>query len=138
MTAESSFFYFFSIIILYFKQKRNEKLIFGIAVFTLCFTVIYYTKNATNFLKKKEITEAKFSKIKDKNYKKYFYNNSTRPSETVYEIPFINKKIKYDYPDAQLWLINKNIIMTKDSALLWITQDTIRNKKEVIYATDLE
>lgn len=125
MTCEISFCFFFSVIILYFKQKRNEKLIYRLAIFTLFFTALYTLKNHENFLKEKKIIEQKFSKLKNK---KYFYNNIP-DRETFYEIPIINKKIKYTHPDSQSWRVNKNIIMAKDPRILWLKKDTVKNKK---------
>lgn len=136
MAAESSFCYFFSIIILYFKQKRNEKTIYSIAVFSLVFAVVYTLKNPSDFLERKIRIESKLSGMKGK---KYFFNNlESKPKETIYHIPIINKEIKYIHQNMQNGYINGNIIMTKDVGIRLIEKDTVKNKKEVIYATDLE
>lgn len=136
MLAESSFLYFFSIILICFKEKKYEKPLFFLAVFSLVFNTLYPLKNASDFLERKKFTESKLKSMENKKY--YFIKDFRNVKPKVYRIPVINKTFSYGHENLQNSFIDGNIIMMKNPEILWILKDTVQLKEQVIYSTDLE
>lgn len=135
LLAESSFCYFYSLIFICFKEKIYEKQIFALAVFSLIFNSLYVIKVPEYYLKRKATIEAQFSTMKGK---KYFYiDDKDQVRIDTYRIPIINKEVKYEHLNMQDASINGNIIMTKDPSVFWILKDTVKNKSEMIYSSEL-
>lgn len=135
MLSESSFLYFFSVIVICFKEKRYEKVIFMLAVFSLVFNSLYTIKSPENYLARKNKIEQEFEKM---NGKKYFYDDLRSESKTVkYHIPVIDKEFEYVHLNQQDGYIDGNIVMTRNPEILWILKDTVKDKSQVVYSTDL-
>ena len=72
------------------------------------------------------------------NGKKYFFiNDADKKRIDHYQIPIINKEIKYEHQNLQDASINGDIMMMRSPYILWILKDTVKNKSEVIYSSDL-
>lgn len=134
--AESSFLYFYSVIFICYQEKKYEKIIFRLAVFSLLFNTFYPLKNSSNFLERKAFTEKKLTAMEGKKY--YFIKDFKKVKPKVYKIPVINKEFSYGHENLQNSFIDGNIIMMKNPDILWILKDTVLQKEQVIYSTDLE
>lgn len=135
MLAESSFFYFISVIILYYKNLKFEKIIFCLAIISLLFNSLYVLKIPSDYLKRKSEVENFISHFKDK---EYFYDDLVNEGKVVkYKLPLVNKDIEYKHVNQQDGYIDGNILMAKNPKIEWIVEDTVKDKSRVVYASDL-
>ncbi len=135
LLAESSICYFFSLIFLCFKEKRYEKPLFWLAAFSLIFNSLYVLKVPENYLKKKNEIEKIYSTMKGKKY--YFIDDKDHVRIETYRIPIINKEVKYEHQNMNEAMVNGSIMMTKDPKVFWILKDTVKQKREVVYSSQL-
>lgn len=136
MLCEAELCFFTVMIFLYFDQKRNEKAIFWLAVFSLAFNSLYVIKNPAYFPDRKKAVEKVFSKMKSKSY--FFDDFAGKPKSTTYRIPVINKEFTHVHENLQTGPINGNIIMAKDPRINYNVKDTVRDKSKVIYNSEIE
>lgn len=135
MLSESSFFYFISVIILYYKKLKFEKIIFSLAAFSLLFNSLYVLKIPSDYLDRKNEVEDTLSHL---NGKEFFYDDLVNENKVVkYNIPIINKEVEYVHANQQDGYIDGNIVMAKNPKIEWIVEDTVKDKSRVVYASDL-
>mgnify|MGYP000004510295 FL=1 len=137
MLSESSFPLFLSAIILYFQSDYNKKIIFYLAVFSLLFNAAYLIKIPQNFLKRKAEVENQLVNLKDK---KYYFDNikKVEKSRKEYKIPIINKTFYYEHGNQQKPFIDGNIIISRKPEINLLLKDTVKNKKSVIFSSDIK
>lgn len=138
MLSESSFLYFFSILLICYEDIKYEKLIFSLAVFSLLFNSLYPIKHPENFLARKKRVEMKFSKMKNK---KYFFNDfatvNVSATEGIPKEGIKNIEMRQKQKDGYF---NGSIVMTKDPSVHWILEDVEdeESRSEVVYSSELQ
>lgn len=135
LLAESSICYFYSLIFICFHEKIYEKQLFWLAAFSLVFNSMYVLKVPENYLKRKATVEKIYSQMKGKKY--YMIDDKNHVRVETYNIPILNKEIKYEHQNMNDAMVNGSIVMTKDPKVFWILKDTVRNKREVVYSSQL-
>ncbi|WP_027376603.1 glycosyltransferase family protein [Kaistella palustris] len=135
LLAESSFCYFFSLVFICYKEKVYERLIFLLAVFSLIFNSLYVIKIPENYLKRKAALEKNYPNLTGKKY--FCIDDADDKRIEYYRIPLINKEVQYEHQNMQDAAVNGDIIMMRSPYILWILKDTVKNKSEVIYSSEL-
>ena len=131
------YFQVFALILLYFQSDYNKKIIFYLAVFSLLFNSAYSIKIPQNFLKRKAEVENQLVNLKDK---KYYFDNikKVEKSRKEYKIPIINKTFYYEHGNQQKPFIDGNIIISRKPEINLLLKDTVKNKKSVIFSSDIK
>ncbi|MGZ5196559.1 MAG: hypothetical protein ACXWVZ_01305 [Kaistella sp.] len=135
MLAAANFFYFFSFLVIYFKNLKSDVLIFRLGSFFLLFLTVYSLKSPENYLKNKRIIEPQMSKFQGKKY--LFDDEKTVKNVTEYHIPVINKSFTYKHTNSQKGEWKQSIAGTINPQIKWLKYDTIKDKKQVLYTSEL-
>ena len=71
--------------------------------------------------------------------KKYLFNDEKEGDGllTTYEIPVINKSFQYKHTNNQQGEIKQAIAGTINPKIKWLKYDTIKNKSQVLYTSQL-
>jgi len=135
MLSAANFCLYFSFLILYFKYQKNDKLIWRTACFFLAFLTLYSLKTPANYLEKRNKVKAQMPKFKDK---KYLFNNERNlKTLTTYHIPLIEKSFQYEHTNSQKGKLKESMAGSVNPKIKWLKKDTIRNKSEVLYTSEL-
>lgn len=135
LLAAANFCLFFSFLILYFKHQKNDKWIWRVSCFFFAFLTLYNLKSPANYLKKRSQIKAQMPKFEGK---KYLFNDETElKTITTYQIPVINKTFLYEHTNNQKGKIKESIAGSIDPKIKWLMNDTVRNKSEVLYTSQL-
>lgn len=135
MLAAANFCLFFSFLVIYFKNLRSDRFIFGLGCFFLLFLTVYSLKNPSNYLRNKSIIEPQMPKFKDKEY--LFDDEKSVSDITVYHIPVLNKTFSYQHTNAQKGEWKQSIGGTVNPQIKWLKYDTIKDKSKVLYTSQL-
>ena len=94
-------------------------------------------KTPQNFLKRKAEVENQIVNLKDK---KYYFDNikKVEKSRKEYKIPIINKTFYYEHGNQQKPFIDGNIIISKNPEINLLLNDTVKNKKSIIFSSDIK
>lgn len=136
MLAAANFILFFSFLMIYFQNLDSDKIIFRIGCFFLLFLTLYYLKIPENYLDNRNQIEPQMSQFSSK---KYIYNDEKTGKGllTTYRIPIINKKFQYKHSNTQKGDIKQSIIGTINPQIKWLKYDTIKDKRLVLYTSQL-
>lgn len=136
MLAASTVCLFFSFLLIYFKNLKSDRLIFGIGCFFLFFSTAYLLKIPSNYFNNRKQIEVQMPKFIGK---KYLYNDEKVGKEvlTNYHIPIINKSFQYKHTGNQQGDIKYSIAGTINPQIKWLKYDTIKKKSEVLYSSEL-
>lgn len=135
MLVAANFCLFFSFLILYFQKESSDKLIWRVGCFFLVFLSLYNIKSPDNYLKNKNQILSQVSKFKGK---KYIYNDERAVKNiTVYHIPIINKSFNYQHTNKQKGELKQSLVGSIDPQIKWIKFDTVKNKSQVLYTSQL-
>ena len=136
MLAASNFILFFSFLIIYFKNLKSDKFIFRLGCFFLIFLTLYSLKMPVNYFKNRKKIESQMSGFSGK---KYLFNDEKEGGGllTTYEIPVINKSFQYKHTNNQQGEIKQAIAGTINPKIKWLKYDTIKNKSQVLYTSQL-
>ncbi|MBO6201249.1 MAG: hypothetical protein J6N74_06490 [Chryseobacterium sp.] len=136
MMAAANVCLFFSFLILYFKYSGSDKLIFKVACFFLVFFTLYSLKNPVNYFKNRDQIEPQMSKF---SHKMYLYNNDRGGEDafTTYYIPIIKKTFQYKHTNNQKGDVKQSIAGTINPKIKWLKYDTIKDKSQVLYTSEL-
>lgn len=135
MLAAANFCLFFSFLILYFQKESSDKLIWRVGCFFLAFLSLYNIKSPDNYLKNKNQILSQVSKFKGK---KYIYNDERAVKNiTMYHIPLINKSFSYQHTNKQKGELKQSLVGSIDPQIKWIKFDTVKNKSQVLYTSQL-
>lgn len=135
MMAPANFCFFFSLLLIYFKSGLKEVMVWWTGIFMLTFLVIYNIKSPVwYFTYRKEIKQQK-----DKFYGKKFIFNDEREDvlSTVYTLPIIHKTFTYAHTNSQLGEIKQSLVGTLNPKIKWLKYDTVRQKKEILYTSEV-
>lgn len=136
MLAAANFCLFFSFLTIYFKDLKSDTFIFRLGCFFLVFLTGYSLKMPANYLRNREQIEVQMPKFSDK---KFLYNDEKKGevSLTVYYIPIINRTFKYNHTNNQRGEIKQSIAGTVYPKIKWVKYDTVREKSQVLYTSEL-
>lgn len=136
MMAAANVCLFFSFLIIYLQTKSSDKLIFRTGCFFLIFSTLYSLKRPVNYFKNREEIEPQMSQFTNR---KFLYNNEKQGKEvyTTYYIPIIKKTFQYKHTNNQKGEIKQSIIGTLNPKIKWQKYDTIKNKSQVLYTSEL-
>lgn len=136
MLAASNFILFFSLLIIFFKNLKSDKFIFRLGCFFLIFLTLYSLKMPVNYFKNRNKIENQMSGFTGK---KFSYNDEKEGDGllTTYEIPIINKSFQYKHTNNQQGEIKQAIAGTINPKIKWLKYDTIKNKSQVLYTSQL-
>lgn len=135
MMAASNFCLFFIFLIRYFEEGRNEKLLFKISCSFFLFILLYSIKMPSNFYANRNQIE---KQMPQHIHKKYLYNNEKDITKiTQYHLPIIDKKISYNHTQMQIGELKQNLAGSLNPQIKWTLVDTIKNKKQVLYTSEL-
>ncbi|MFP3591607.1 hypothetical protein [Chryseobacterium sp. SIMBA_038] len=135
MMAAANFCLFFSFLILYFQKETSDKVIWRVGCFFLVFLSLYNIKSPDNYLKNKNQIRSQVSKFKGK---KYIYNDEKAMKNiTVYHIPVINKSFSYQHTNKQKGELKQSLVGSIDPQIKWVKYDTVKNKSQVLYTSQL-
>lgn len=136
MLAAANFILFFSFLIIYFKNLKSDKLLFRIGCFFLVFLTFYILKMPENYFKNRKQIEPQMAKFE---HKKFIFNNEegANISLTTYRLPIINKTFQYKHTNNQKGDIIRAIAGTINPQIKWLKYDTIKDKSQVLYTSDL-
>ena len=136
MLAIANFAFFFSALVLYFQVQKKDQLVFRISFFFFLFLTAYNWKDAGSFLDYKSQMVPQLSRFK---HKKYLYNNEkSMVTTTVYEVPIINKEVKYQHTNKQIGELKQTVIGAVNPQIKWLKYDTVRDKSQVLYTSQLK
>lgn len=135
MMAIGNFILFFSFLICYFEKQKNDFWIFRIGCFFLIFLFVYSVKIPSNFYSNRKQIEEQMGKFKNK---KYLFNNEKEiQTSSEYTLPLINKTFRYTHTNIQNGELKQNLAGSINPQIKWIRLDSMRNKKEVLYTSEL-
>lgn len=136
MLAAANFVLFFSFLLIYFKNLKSDKPLFMTASFFLVFLTFYSLKMPENYFKNRKQVEPQMSKF---DHKKYIYNNEegVNVSLTTYHFPLINKSFQYQHTTNQKGDIKRAIAGTINPQIKWLKYDTIQDKRQVLYTSEI-
>ena len=135
MLAAANFLLFFSFLIIYFTDLKNDKVIFRIACFFLVFLIAYSLKSPGNYLEVRRQLEPQMSKFSSK---KFLYNNEKdQVMISTYKIPFTKKEVKYPHTNNQVGSIKQSAAGTFNPKIKWLKYDTVADKSQVLYTSEL-
>lgn len=136
MLAAANFCLFFSFLLIYFKNLKSDRFIFGLGCFFLLFLTAYSLKMAVNYVENRKKIEAQMPKF---SHKKYLYNNERGGEEslTTYYIPIIQNTFQYKHTNNQRGDVKQSIAGTINPQIKWLKYDTIKDKSEVLYTTEI-
>ena len=135
MLAAANFCIAFSFLIIYFKDLKKDKFIFRTAVFFLIFLTAYSLKSPENYLKNKRIIELQMPEFKNRKY--LFDDEKEVKNVTVYHIPVLNRSFTYQHTNKQKGEWKQSIGGTVNPQIKWLKYDTIKDKKQVLYTSEL-
>ena len=136
MLAAANFVLFFSFLLIYFKNLKSDKPLFRTASFFLVFLTFYSLKMPENYFKNRKQVEPQMSKF---DHKKYIFNNEegVNVSLTTYHFPLINKSFQYQHTTNQKGDIKRAIAGTINPQIKWLKYDTIQDKRQVLYTSEI-
>ncbi len=136
MLAAANFCLFFSFLLIYFKNLKSDAFIFCIGSFFLLFLTVYALKTPENYLDNRKQIESQMPQFSDK---KYLFNDEKRAetSLTSYHIPIIGKTFNYKHTNNQKGEVKQSIAGTINPQIKWLKYDTIKNKSQVLYTSEL-
>ena len=136
MLAAANFVLFFSFLLIYFKNLKSDKPLFMTASFFLVFLTFYSLKMPENYFKNRKQVEPQMSKF---DHKKYIFNNEegVNVSLTTYHFPLINKSFQYQHTTNQKGDIKRAIAGTINPQIKWLKYDTIQDKRQVLYTSEI-
>lgn len=135
MLAAANLCIAFSFLIIYFKDLKSDKFIFRTAVFFLIFLTAYSLKSPENYLKNKRIIELQMPEFKNRKY--LFDDEKEVKNVTVYHIPVLNIFFTYQHTNKQKGEWKQSIGGTVNPQIKWLKYDTIKDKKQVLYTSQL-
>lgn len=135
MLAAANFCIAFSFLIIYFKDLKKDKFIFRTAVFFLIFLTAYSLKSPENYLKNKRIIELQMPAFKNRKY--LFDDEKQVKNVTVYHIPVLNRSFTYQHTNKQEGEWKQSIGGTVNPQIKWLKYDTIKDKTQVLYTSEL-
>lgn len=136
MLAASNLCFFFSILIIIFKNTKNKRLLFGVGCFMLLFLSVYALKNPFHFIAARKKLQPQLEKLSKK---KYLFNNETAEKNvTVYYFKWLDKTVKYPHTEKQKGYLKMNLAGSLKPELKWLLTDTVQNKSQVLYTSELE
>jgi hypothetical protein len=136
MLAAANFCLFFSFLIIYFKNLKSDKIIFLLSCFFLFFLTLYNLKIPVFYLKSRAEIAKQMPKFEDKKY--LFNDERDQVKTTSYIIPIINKSFNYKHTNSQIGEIKQSISGSLNPKIKWLKYDTIPNKNEVLYTSELK
>lgn len=137
MLAAANLIFFFSFLLIYFKNLKSDRLIFGVGCFFLFFLMAYHLKNPVYYFKNRDQIKPQMSKFKDRKYS--FNDEKDGPGLiTVYHIPLINKELRYKHTQNQLGDVKISVAGTINPQIKWLKYDTIKDKSQVLYTSELK
>ncbi len=136
MLAAANLCLFFSFLIIYFKNLKSDAWVFRLGCFFLVFLTTYGLKMPVNYLNNKKQIEAQMPKFA---HKKFIYNNNKEGEGllTTYHIPIIKKTFQYKHTNNQQGEIKQSIAGTVNPQIKWLKYDTIKDKSQVLYTSEL-
>ncbi|KFC24648.1 hypothetical protein IO90_00605 [Chryseobacterium sp. FH1] len=136
MMAATNVCIFFSFLILYYKNLRSDKVVFRVGCFFLIFNTAYSLKNPVNYFQNRKQIEPQMSKF---SHKKYIYIDERFEAEipTKYVIPIINKTFEYKHTNNQKGDVKQSIVGTLNPKIKWLKYDTIKDKSQVLYTSEV-
>lgn len=136
MLAAANFILFFSFLVIYFKNLESDKIIFRIGCFFLLFLTCYSLKMPVNYFENRTQVEAQMQKFDSK---KFIFNDEKEGNGllTTYHIPIIKKTFQYKHTNNQKGEIKQSISGTIDPQIKWLKYDTIKDKSQVLYTSDI-
>lgn len=136
MLAAANFIIFFSFLIIYFKNLKSDQFIFLLGCFFLVFLTLYSLKMPQNYLKNRKQIEKQTSKFSGK---KFLFNDERDGDGllTTYQIPIIKKTFQYKHTNNQQGDIKQSIFGTINPKIKWLKYDTIKDKTQVLYTSEL-
>ncbi len=136
MLAAANFCLFFSFLIIYFKNLKSDTLIFGVGCFFLLFSTFYRLKIPADYFDNRKQIEAQMPKF---SHKKFLYNDQRgeKGNLTTYHIPVIKKTFQYRHTSNQRGEIKHSIAGTINPQIKWLKYDTIKDKSQVLYTSEL-
>ena len=136
MLAAANFCLAFSFLIIYFKDLKTDRFIFKVGVFFLIFLTAYSLKSPENYLINKKKIQEQMPQFEDK---QYLYNDErSLKNLTVYHIPLINKSFTYQHTNNQKGELKQTLAGTVNPKIKWLKNDTIKDKKKVLYTSQLQ
>lgn len=136
MLAAANFCMAFSFLIIYFKDLKRDSFIFRVGVFFLVFLTAYSLKSPENYLMNKKKIQEQMPQFEDK---QYLYNNErSLKNLTLYHIPLINKSFTYQHTNNQKGELKQTLAGTVNPKIKWLKNDTIKDKKKVLYTSQLQ
>lgn len=135
MLAPANLCLFFSFLLLYFKYEKKPDKIFVIGCLFFVFLSFYMLKTPENFLANRNEILPQMKKFRNK---KYLYNDEVaQKTFTDYQIPLLKKTFKYEHSGNQAGMVKMNIAGSINPQIKWILNDTVKNKSEVLYTSEL-
>ncbi len=135
LLAPANFCLFFSFLMLYFRHSRDDKKIWGISCFFLFFLTVYGLKDPSFYLRDRNMIKNQMPKFRGK---KYLYNDEKNiKTITTYEIPVVNKTFDYEHTNRQRGKLKESLAGSIDPEIKWLKYDTVRDKSEVLYTSQL-
>ena len=136
MLAAANFIFFFSFLIIYFKDLKSDQFTFRLGCFFLIFLTLYSLKMPVNYFKNRKQVEDQISRFSGK---KFLFNDEKKGAGllTTYQIPIIKKSFQYKHTNNQQGEIKQAIAGTINPKLKWLKYDTIKNKTQVLYTSQL-
>ncbi|MBB4806529.1 hypothetical protein HNP38_001825 [Chryseobacterium defluvii] len=135
MLAAANFCLFFSFLILYYQYNKDDRWIWRIGCFFLVFLTLYNLKDPGNYLENRNKIKPQMSKFTKK---RYLFNNETNVvTVTTYHFPVINKSFKYQHTNSQKGKLKESIAGSLNPKIKWIKKDTVRDKSQVLYTSEL-
>lgn len=136
MMAAANVCLFMSFLMLYFKERDSDRLIFKLACFFVVFFTLYSLKNPVDYMKNRRQIEPQMSKF---SHKKYLYNNDRGGADamTTYYIPVFKKTFQYRHTNNQVGDVKQSIAGTINPKIKWLKYDTVKDKSQVLYTSEL-
>jgi len=136
MLAAANLCLFFSFLIIYFKDLKSDTVIFRLGCLSLLFLTMYNLKMPANYFRNRKQIEAQMPKFSSK---KYLFNDEREDQGnlTTYYIPVIKKTFQYRHTNNQKGTIKHSIAGTINPQIKWLKYDTIKDKSQILYTSEL-
>ncbi len=134
--AAANFILFFSFLIVYYADLKNDQLIFTISCFFLFFQMAYSLKSPGSYLEVREQIEPQMPQYSRKKY--LFNDEQNHLIISTYKIPVINREIKYPHTANQTGYVKQSVAGGLNPKIKWLKYDTIQDKSQVLYTSQLK
>ena len=132
----SSYLFWFALLIIIRKNNIiSDKTIFIISLVALILNSLIIVKNPTNFIYHKNNLE-QFIKSK-KHEPSYYYDDEKKEVESIYQIPFTDKKFKHVHENRQPDFINRAILRVINPSIIILEDQPKIKDNTIIYSSDI-